>query len=42
MIMELHICNEVNKKAKEYIDDELYKFNLKYFPKDLVGRYEEH
>lgn len=39
--MELHICNEVNKKAKEYIDDELYKFNLKYFPKDLVGRYEE-
>ncbi len=23
MIMELHICNEVNKKTKEYIDDEL-------------------
>jgi len=39
--MTLHISKELNKNDKQYIDDELYKFNLKHFPKDLGGRYEE-
>jgi ribosomal protein S18 acetylase RimI-like enzyme len=39
--MSLHITKELNKKDKQYIDDELYKFNLKHFPTDLGGRYEE-
>jgi GNAT superfamily N-acetyltransferase len=39
--MTLQITKEFNKKDKQYIDDELYKFNLKHFPKDLGGRYEE-
>lgn len=39
--MSLHITREFNKKDKQYIDDELYKFNLKHFPVDLAGRYEE-
>lgn len=39
--MSLHITKEFNKKDKQYIDDELYKFNLKHFPVDLAGRYEE-
>ena len=40
-MMSLYITKELNKKDKQYIDDELYKFNLKYFPADLRGRYEE-
>jgi GNAT superfamily N-acetyltransferase len=39
--MTLHITKELNKEAKQYIHDELYKFNLSHFPKDLRGRYEE-
>ncbi|MGX2959601.1 GNAT family N-acetyltransferase [Peribacillus sp. JNUCC 23] len=39
--MSLHITKELNTKDKQYIDDELYKFNLKHFPEDLGGRYEE-
>ncbi|KQL35310.1 MULTISPECIES: GNAT family N-acetyltransferase [Bacillaceae] len=39
--MSLHITKEFNKKDKQYIHDELYKFNLKHFPEDLAGRYEE-
>jgi GNAT superfamily N-acetyltransferase len=39
--MTLEITKEFDKKAKQYIDDELYKYNLKHFPKDLGGRYEE-
>lgn len=39
--MSLHICNKENKNGKQYIYDELYKYNLKHFPKDLGGRYEE-
>jgi GNAT superfamily N-acetyltransferase len=39
--MNLQITKELNKKDKQYIDDELYKFNLKHFPEDLGGRYEE-
>lgn len=39
--MSLHITKELTKKDKQYVDDELYKFNLKHFPVDLRGRYEE-
>lgn len=39
--MTLHISRESNKNDKKFIDDELYKFNLKHFPEDLGGRYEE-
>lgn len=39
--MSLHITKELNSKDKQYINDELYFFNLKHFPKDLGGRYEE-
>jgi len=39
--MTLHISKELNKNDKQQIDDELYRSNLKHFPKDLQGRYEE-
>ena len=39
--MNLHISRELNNKDKQHINDELYKFNLKHFPKHLRGRYEE-
>lgn len=40
-MMKLHISKEWNQKEKQYIDDQLYLFNLQHFPKDLGGRYEE-
>ncbi|WP_397538839.1 GNAT family N-acetyltransferase [Rummeliibacillus pycnus] len=39
--MNLNITKELNKKNKQYINDELYKFNLKHFRNDLAGKYEE-
>lgn len=39
--MSFHITKKLNDKDKQYINDELYFFNLKHFPKDLGGRYEE-
>jgi GNAT superfamily N-acetyltransferase len=39
--MDLYITRELNKEDKQYIDEALYKFNLKHFPEDLSGRYEE-
>ncbi|KAB8138160.1 GNAT family N-acetyltransferase [Gracilibacillus oryzae] len=39
--MELHITNELDKKAKDYVNDGLYQFNRKHFPDDLGGRYED-
>lgn len=39
--MSLQITKELNSKNKQYINDELYRYNLKHFPKDLQGRYEE-
>ncbi|KAB2333975.1 GNAT family N-acetyltransferase [Bacillus mesophilum] len=39
--MILHISREPNKNDKQYVDDALYKFNLKHFPKELGNRYEE-
>lgn len=39
--MTLHISKKLNKADKRYIEEELYKYNLTHFPKDLEGRYEE-
>lgn len=39
--MSVYITKELNKQDKQKIEDELYKFNLKHFPVDLRGRYEE-
>lgn len=39
--MSLYISKDLNNTDKQHIDDELYRFNLKHFPKDLGGRYEE-
>lgn len=39
--MNLHITEELDQHAKKFVDDELYKFNLKHFPEDLGGRYKE-
>lgn len=39
--MKLRICKQSNNDDKQYINDELYRFNLKHFPEDLGGRYEE-
>lgn len=39
--MTLYISKELNTKDKQHINDELYRFNLRHFPKDLKGRYEE-
>ncbi|MFC0472482.1 GNAT family N-acetyltransferase [Halalkalibacter kiskunsagensis] len=39
--MSFHITKELDRKAKQYIDDGLYKFNIKHFPEDLGGRYED-
>ncbi|ATP41626.1 GNAT family N-acetyltransferase [Solibacillus sp. R5-41] len=39
--MSFYIEKELNKQAKRNIEDALYQFNLKHFPVDLRGRYEE-
>lgn len=39
--MTIRITSETDVKAKQYIEDGMYKFNLAHFPKDLGGRYEE-
>ncbi|MCM2674931.1 GNAT family N-acetyltransferase [Alkalicoccobacillus plakortidis] len=39
--MKLSIMKNVNNEKKTYIEDELYKYNLAHFPKDLRGRYEQ-
>lgn len=39
--MSIRIIKELESKDKQYIYDELYKFNLRHFPDDLNGRYEE-
>ena len=39
--MTIHISKELNSKDKQSIKDELYYFNLKHFPEDLRGKYEE-
>ncbi|MFC4403766.1 GNAT family N-acetyltransferase [Gracilibacillus xinjiangensis] len=39
--MGLYITNELDKKAKQHVNDGLYQFNLRHFPEDLSGRYED-
>ena len=39
--MSFYITKESNKLGKQKLNDDLYKFNLKHFPEDLRGRYEE-
>ncbi|KEK24640.1 GNAT family N-acetyltransferase [Bacillus gaemokensis] len=39
--MDLHITKELNRDDKNYINNQLYKYNLKHFPVDLRGRYQE-
>lgn len=39
--MTIHISTEITSKDKQYINDQLYYFNLKHFPEDLRNRYEE-
>ncbi|CAM4000745.1 GNAT family N-acetyltransferase [Lederbergia lenta] len=39
--MDLHISRSVSKDWKNHINNQLYEYNLKHFPIDLRGRYEE-
>ncbi|PQZ59646.1 MULTISPECIES: N-acetyltransferase [Bacillus] len=39
--MNLHITKEINTTAKNYINNQLYEYNLKHFPSDLRDRYLE-
>ncbi|MCK0473235.1 GNAT family N-acetyltransferase [Halalkalibacter sp. APA_J-10(15)] len=39
--MGLKIMKELDREAKQYVDDSLYNYNLKHFPKDLGNRYED-
>ncbi|WP_107925766.1 GNAT family N-acetyltransferase [Lysinibacillus parviboronicapiens] len=39
--MKFSITQEINNKDKQKIEEALYQFNLKHFPEDLSGRYEE-
>ncbi|WP_054023954.1 GNAT family N-acetyltransferase [Bacillus sp. FJAT-28004] len=39
--MELYISNELNSEDKAYISNNMFAFNLKHFPDDLKGRYQE-
>ncbi|MEK7017444.1 MULTISPECIES: GNAT family N-acetyltransferase [Bacillus] len=39
--MNLHITKEINTAAKNYINNQLYEYNLKHFPSDLKDRYLE-
>lgn len=41
MEMRLQITSEINKADKQTVENALYTFNLKHFPVDLRGRYEE-
>lgn len=39
--MNLHITKELNGTDKNNVNNRLYEYNLKYFPVDLRGRYQE-
>jgi GNAT superfamily N-acetyltransferase len=39
--MSYHITRENNNEQKEYVNNQLFYFNLAHFPKDLRGRYEQ-
>lgn len=40
-IMQYKISQEQNERKKSLINNKLYEYNLKHFPKDLRGRYQE-
>jgi len=39
--MTFLITQGLHTQAKEVVENELYKYNLKHFPEDLRGKYEE-
>ncbi|MEN1935240.1 GNAT family N-acetyltransferase [Paenibacillus sp. 102] len=39
--MNLHITKELSGTNKNHINNQLYEYNLKHFPVDLRGRYQE-
>ncbi|WP_078380761.1 GNAT family N-acetyltransferase [Sutcliffiella halmapala] len=39
--MDFEITKAIDTKEKNYINNLLYEYNLKHFPVDLRGRYEE-
>ncbi|MDF2668956.1 MAG: family N-acetyltransferase [Paenibacillus sp.] len=39
--MELHISNQLNNADKAFVRDKMIEFNLRHFPEDLKGRYQE-
>ncbi|WP_028551985.1 GNAT family N-acetyltransferase [Paenibacillus sp. UNC451MF] len=39
--MQLNITNELNSGDKSFVRDRMIEFNLKHFPDDLKGRYQE-
>lgn len=39
--MDYQITKELNNTNKSVINNQLYKYNLKHFPADLRGRYQE-
>lgn len=39
--MDLYITKELNATNKNNINNKLYEYNLKHFPTDLRGRYQE-
>ena len=39
--MDFYITREGNSEDKDYINNQLFKYNLAHFPEDLRGRYEQ-
>lgn len=39
--MDLYLSNELNNNDKNYVRNKMIEFNLKHFPDDLKGRYQE-
>lgn len=39
--MTLQITNENNNELKNYVRDKMFEYNMKHFPDDLKGRYQE-
>ncbi|MDQ0229021.1 GNAT family N-acetyltransferase [Metabacillus malikii] len=39
--MNYSITKQIDEHGKQYVNKELYQFNLEHFPQDLAGRYEE-
>jgi GNAT superfamily N-acetyltransferase len=39
--MSLKISNDTNDDLKKYVRNKMFEYNMKHFPDDLKGRYEE-